>query len=151
MHGVWLIFPVDGDQSPWSVLLWLLPKLKLCRSALPYVWCPPGIYGLLQLWTAGAGFKHTGVLLSSSAIPDFSLQMFKSWISFQRTRNWFWLISCKSQQHAGWTLRESQFKHDHSTERQLWVICLISGFTVHAGLGSGTDQGADARLWASCE
>lgn len=122
--------------------------LVIAKAEVMY---PPESYGFLQLWTVGAGFKHTRVFLSSSAIPDFFLQMFKSWISFQRTRNWFWLISCKSQQHAGWTLRESQFKHDHCTERRLWVICLISGFTVHAGLGSGTDQGADARLWASCE
>lgn len=99
--GMILVFPMDGDQRPRSVPLWLLPKLQLCTSALPHLWCPPGSCRSLQPCTAGAGFKRARVLLSSSATPDFFLPMFKSWISFEHTRNWFRLISCKSQQHAG--------------------------------------------------
>lgn len=57
----------------------------------------------------------------------------------------------KTSSKLGWTLRESQFKHGYSSESQVGGICLILGFTVHAGLGSGMDQGVGAKLWAAHE
>lgn len=53
--------------------------LVIAKAEVMY---PPESYGFLQLWTVGAGFKHTRVFLSSSAIPDFFLQCSKAGFHF---------------------------------------------------------------------
>lgn len=131
---------MDGGQSSLSVPLWLLPKLKLCRSTFPI---SDALQGL------------------DSSVPECSWEVQPSLISFCKCSKsgfhfsipgaGFSSFPAEANSTLGWTLRESQFKRGHCAESQLWVICLISAFPVRAGLGSGTDQGAEARLWAARE
>lgn len=142
---MWLIFPMD-----WGSELLICAIVVIAKAEVMQIYSAPSLMPSRELWVPpGVGFKHARVLLSSSAIPDFFLQMFKSWISFQRTRSWFRLISCKSQQHTGLNTRGKPIEAGLFHRKQ--VVSDLFNFSTHSACWPGKWHGSGSRSQAlSC-